>query len=113
MSEGVLNFLGQAIIAAIGAGGIATAFLNQKLGAKQKEAEEKKEYRVKKAELEAKYRSALGRYTYWIAKGCERYNKIECKDYWNGEAQEAYDKLETVENEIKELDRQFLSSKTE
>lgn len=113
MPDAVLLFLGQAVLAAIGSGGIVAVFLNQKLTAKQKEADEKKTYRKRKAELEAEYRSALGRYTFWIAKGCERYNKAECKDYWNGEAQDAYDALEKVENKMKELDRQFLSSKTE
>lgn len=113
MTDAVLMFIGQVILAAVGGGGVVTVFLNRKLDAKQKEAEEKRAYRKRKSELEAEYRAALSRYTFWIAKGCERYNKAECKDYWNGEAQEAFENLEFVDNKIKELDRQFLSSKTE
>ena len=112
-SESILILAGQIVAAAIGAGGIVSIYLNGRLATKEAEAKQKREYRKKKAELEAEYRSAQGRFSFWLARGCEKFNKAECKDYWNGEAQEAYENLERIENRIKMLDRAMLADKTE
>jgi len=108
-----LIFIGQVILSAVGAGGVVSIYLQDRLTKKEKEADQKKEYRQKKAELEAEYRSALGRFTFWLARGCEKYNQVEGKDYWNGETKQAYENLDNVENKIKELDRAMLAKRTE
>lgn len=109
----ILAFAGQIIGAAIGAGGILSLYIKSRLDRKEKEADQKKEYRQKKAQLEAEYRSAMGRFLFWLARGCERYYKTEGKDYWNGETQEAFEAVEKVEDKMKELDRAMLAQKTE
>ena len=109
----LLSFAGQVIGAAIGGGGLVCVYLQKRLDKKEKEANQKRTYRQKKAELEAEYRSALGRFSFWLARGCERYKKEEGKDYWNGEMQKAYENLDNVENKIKELDRAMLAERTE
>lgn len=108
-----LAFAGQIILSAIGAGGIISISLQSRLNQKEKEADQKKEYRQRKAQLEAEYRSAMGNFSFWLARGCERYNKAENKDYWNGETQKAYENLENIENKIKELDSAMLAKKIE
>ena len=113
INDDVLAFFGQIILSAIGAGGLISVYLQSRLNKKEKEADQKKEYREKKAQLEAEYRSAMGNFSFWLARGCERYDKAEKKDYWNGETQKAYEYLKNTENKIEELERAMLAKKIE
>lgn len=109
----VLAFAGQIILSAIGAGGIITVYLQNRLNKKEKEADQKREYRQQKAQLEAEYRAAMSNFLFWLARGCEKYKKAENKDYWNGETHKAYENLEGIENKIEELERAMLAKKVE
>ncbi|MDL2254013.1 hypothetical protein LJC49_08110 [Ruminococcaceae bacterium OttesenSCG-928-I18] len=86
--------------------------------AREKEAEAKRrqrqrEYRRREAVLSEKKERALGRYLYWIARGAVAFEKNEQKGYWNGEVEQAKQRFEQAEGELKDLQQEWMAGRYE
>ena len=105
------------VISALLSTGIASLVLRFSVEGALKEARERKEQEVHRRQerykIEDEYTHDVGRCIFWLWHGAKAFEAENGKRYWNGELEQAVERMNRTEQRRKELDQQQLAEVNE